>query len=192
MVDATNLLGPEDKQWKEITTEKSEKRYRIHSSFKLGNPQRLVWGEMPDSGMGCRATYQVPGRPSGGIQEKSQEVVLVWRETSLDVNRTDIRTNFLSPGWEQAIQSRLVMGWTIIRIPKNHFRLWVFRYLKGFGCAILGGSPCLWLLCLLLQNEVNKALLQLLTSSEGSVVYHDGIKNLEYLSSENSSYIASS
>ena len=54
MVDATNLLDVKEKtnSEKEITTEKREKGTEFAQLIKkLGNPQRLVWGEMPDGGM---------------------------------------------------------------------------------------------------------------------------------------------
>ena len=63
-VDATNLLDAKEKtsSEKEITTEKEKKGTEFAQLImQLGNPQRLVWGEMPDGGMGYRATYQCQG-----------------------------------------------------------------------------------------------------------------------------------
>ncbi len=56
---------------KEITTEK-EKRYRIAQLIKqLGNPQRLVWGEI-DGGMWLSRDYTSyqGSQKYDGIQEK--------------------------------------------------------------------------------------------------------------------------
>ena len=50
-----------------------------HLIKKLGNPQRLVWGEMPDGGMGYRATYQVAGQPEVVMEfkKKGKKLVLI-------------------------------------------------------------------------------------------------------------------
>ena len=82
MVDATNLLDAKEKtsSEKEITTEKEKKGTEFAQLIQqLGNPQRLVWGEMPDGGMGYRATYQVPGRPEVVMEfkKKGKKLVLV-------------------------------------------------------------------------------------------------------------------
>ena len=81
-VDATNLLDAKEKtsSEKEITTEKEKKGTEFAQLIKqLGNPQRLVWGEMPDGGMGYRATYQVPGQPEVVMEfkKKAKKLVLV-------------------------------------------------------------------------------------------------------------------
>ena len=82
MVDVTNLLDAKEKtsSEKEITTEKEHKGAEFAQLIKqLGNPQRLVWGEMPDGGMGYRATYQVPGQPEVVMEfkKKAKKLVLV-------------------------------------------------------------------------------------------------------------------
>ena len=82
MVDATNLLDVKEKtnSEKEITTEKEKKGTEFAQLIKkLGNPQRLVWGEMPDGGMGYRATYQLPGQPEVVMEfkKKAKKLVLV-------------------------------------------------------------------------------------------------------------------
>ena len=82
MVDATNLLDAKEKtsSEKEITTEKEKKGTEFAQLIKqLGNPQRLVWGELPDGGMGYRATYQVPGQPEVVMEfkKKAKKLVLV-------------------------------------------------------------------------------------------------------------------
>ena len=81
-VDATNLLDAKEKasSEKEITTEKEKKGTEFAQLIKqLGNPQRLVWGEMPDGGMGYRATYQVAGQPEVVMEfkKKAKKLVLV-------------------------------------------------------------------------------------------------------------------
>ena len=81
-VDATNLLDAKEKasSEKEITTEKEKKGTEFAQLIKqLGNPQRLVWGEMPDGGMGYRATYQVAGQPEVVMEfkKKGKKLVLV-------------------------------------------------------------------------------------------------------------------
>ena len=81
-VDATNLLDAKEKasSEKEITTEKEKKGTEFAQLMKqLGNPQRLVWGEMPDGGMGYRATYQVAGQPEVVMEfkKKGKKLVLV-------------------------------------------------------------------------------------------------------------------
>ncbi|MBT0908054.1 hypothetical protein KJR05_08725 [Streptococcus parasanguinis] len=82
MVDATNLLDVKEKtsSEKEITTEKEKKGTEFAQLIQqLGNPQRLVWGEMPDGGMGYRATYQLPGQPEVMMEfkKKAKKLVLV-------------------------------------------------------------------------------------------------------------------
>ena len=69
MVDATNLLDEKEKKGTEFA----------QLIKKLGNPQRLVWGEMPDGGMGYRATYQLPGQPEVVMEfkKKAKKLVLV-------------------------------------------------------------------------------------------------------------------
>ena len=81
-VDATNLLDAKEKtsSEKEITTEKEKKGTEFAQLIQqLGNPQRLVWGEMPDGGMGYRATYQLPGQPEVVMEfkKKAKKLVLV-------------------------------------------------------------------------------------------------------------------
>ena len=46
---------------------------------KLGNPQRLIWGEVSDGGMGYRVTYQLPGQPEVVMEfkKKAKKLVLV-------------------------------------------------------------------------------------------------------------------
>ena len=82
MVDATNLLDAKEKtsSEKEITTEKEHKGAEFAQLIKkLGNPQRLIWGEVSDGGMGYRATYQLPGRPEVVMEfkKKGKKLVLV-------------------------------------------------------------------------------------------------------------------
>ena len=82
MVDATNLLDAKEKtsSEKEITTEKEHKGTEFAQLIKkLGNPQRLIWGEVSDGGMGYRATYQLPGQSEVVMEfkKKGKKLVLV-------------------------------------------------------------------------------------------------------------------
>lgn len=82
MVDATNLLDPTEKSSneKEITIEKGKKGTDFAQLIqKLGNPQRLIWGELLDGGMGYRASYQMPGQPEVvmELKKKGSKLVLI-------------------------------------------------------------------------------------------------------------------
>ena len=82
MVDATNLLDAKEKtsSEKEITTDKEHKGAEFAQLIqKLGNPQRLIWGEVSDGGMGYHVTYQLPGRPEVVMEfkKKAKKLVLV-------------------------------------------------------------------------------------------------------------------
>ena len=46
---------------------------------KLGNPQRLVWGELLDGGEGFQATYQMPGEPEVVMELKKKGSKLVLK-----------------------------------------------------------------------------------------------------------------
>ena len=81
-VDATNLLDAKEKtsSEKEITTEKEKKGTEFAQLIQeLGNPQRLVWGEVSDGRMGYRATYQLPGQSEVVMEfkKKGKKLVLV-------------------------------------------------------------------------------------------------------------------
>ena len=82
MVDATNLVDAKEKtsSEKEIITEKEHKGAEFAQLIKkLGNPQRLIWGEVSDGGMGYRATYQLPGQSEVVMEfkKKGKKLVLV-------------------------------------------------------------------------------------------------------------------
>ena len=65
---------------KEIITEKEHKGAEFAQLIKkLGNPQRLIWGEVSDGGMGYRATYQLPGQSEVVMEfkKKGKKLVLV-------------------------------------------------------------------------------------------------------------------
>ena len=82
MVDATNLLEAKEKATskKEITIEKGKKGTEFAQLIKkLGNPQRLVWGELLDGGEGFQATYQMPGRPEVVMELKKKGSKLVLK-----------------------------------------------------------------------------------------------------------------
>ena len=82
MVDATNLLEAKEKvtSKKEITTEKGKKGTEFAQLIKkLGNPQRLVWGELLDGGEGFQATYQMPGEPEVVMELKKKGSKLVLK-----------------------------------------------------------------------------------------------------------------
>ena len=82
MVDATNLLEAKEKATskKEITTEKGKKGTEFAQLIKkLGNPQRLVWGELLDGGEGFQATYQMPGEPEVVMELKKKGSKLVLK-----------------------------------------------------------------------------------------------------------------
>jgi hypothetical protein len=82
MVDATNLLEAKEKATskKEITIEKGKKGTEFAQLIKkLGNPQRLVWGELLDGGEGFQATYQMPGEPEVVMELKKKGSKLVLK-----------------------------------------------------------------------------------------------------------------
>ena len=65
---------------KEITTEKGKKGTEFAQLIKkLGNPQRLVWGELLDGGEGFQATYQMPGEPEVVMELKKKGSKLVLK-----------------------------------------------------------------------------------------------------------------
>ena len=82
MVDATNLLDVKRRQTvRKKSLLKKRKRWPEFAQLikKLGNPQLIGLGEMPDGGMGYRATYQLPGQPEVVMEfkKKAKKLVLV-------------------------------------------------------------------------------------------------------------------
>ena len=117
---------------------------------KLGNPQRLVWGNARwRNGLSRDLPATRTARSGDGIQEKAKKLVVgIRKETSLDDQRTDIKAASSHQGGSRLISEADLasIGMDNHQDTRSHSDTMASSpsSKEGIGSLLrfLGGSPC--------------------------------------------------